>query len=169
MGNKLELRNLTLNDRDFFFRLYTDSDVIRYVSTQKTEQEIQDAFEHRLPEWTLDSTHWLCLVIEDIETKQSIGLIGFCLQAIDEQLVAEVGYLIDPHFAGKGIATKALSLLLSNDKYSKINVFSATVTSGNFASEKVLTNNGFCHHKIIKDNYQINGAIYDDIIYQLNR
>ena len=169
MGNKLELRNLTLSDRDFFFRLYTDSDVIRYVSTQKTEQEIQDAFEHRLPEWTLDSTHWLCLVIEDIETKQSIGLIGFCLQVIDERLVAEVGYLIDPYFAGKGIATKALSLLLSNDKYRKINLFSATVTSGNFASEKVLTNNGFCRNKIIKDSYQINGVIYDDIIYQLNR
>lgn len=120
MKNPIHLRSLRLNDKDFFFYLYTHPNVIRYVLSQKTEQEIQIAFESRLPDWTDTSTHWLCLVIEEDKSHKSLGLIGFHLTtAEDGQKHAEVGYMIDPNHAGKVIATEALSLLLSQERFKK--------------------------------------------------
>lgn len=163
------LRKLTLQDKDFFFQLYSDLDVLRFVSNPKTEKEILAAFESRLPEWNLNSTHWLCLVIEDIQTCQPMGLMGFCLSFENQQRVGEIGYMIDPRFSGKGIATKALNMLLSKPEYAQIRSFIAIVTEGNSASEKVLIKNGFSVQKIIAKNYEINGFVYDDICYELNR
>lgn len=128
------------------------------------------AFESRLPDWTDISTHWLCLVIEEDKSYKSLGLIGFHLTtAEDGQKHAEVGYMIDPNHAGKGIATEALSLLLSQERFKKICRFSGIVTQGNQASEKVLMNNGFYLHEIVEKNHEINGVLYDDKIYLLNR
>lgn len=171
MKNQIQLRSLQLNDKDFFFYLYTHPEVIRYVSSQKTEQEILIAFESRLSDWTETSTHWLCLVIEEeVKPHRPLGLIGFCLSIGDDgQKSAEIGYMIDPSQAGKGIATKALGLLLSQERFKKIHKFSATVTQGNHASEKVLMNNGFYYHETIEKNYKIDGVFYDDVIYLLNR
>jgi len=164
-----KLRKLTLEDKEFFFQLYTNLDVLRFVSNPKTEKDILAAFESRLPEWNLSSEHWLCLVIEDTQTYQAMGLIGICLSLEQQQYVGEIGYLIDPTFAGKGIATQALKMLLASPEYAQIRSFIAIVTEGNVASEKVLLKNGFFKQKVITENYEINGVIYDDICYALNR
>ncbi|EMT5585635.1 TPA: GNAT family N-acetyltransferase [Providencia stuartii] len=163
------LRKLMREDKDFFFQLYTNLDVLRFISNPKTEKEILAAFESRLIEWNLHSEHWLCLVIEDIETHRPMGLIGFCLSLVNQQRVGEIGYLIDPTFSGKGIATSALKMLLSSPDYAQIRTFIAVVTEGNIASEKVLVKNGFSKQKVITANYEINGFVYDDICYELNR
>lgn len=165
----LKLRKLSPNDKSFFFQLYNNLDVLRFISNPKTENEILAAFESRLPVWHLNADHWLCLVIENELTGQSLGLIGFCLSIETQYRVGEIGYMIDPQFSGKGIATRALNMLLSMQEYAQIRSFMAVVVDGNIASEKVLINNGFTQQKIIVENYEINGFRYDDICYELMR
>ncbi len=165
----LKLRKLTSDDKLFFFQLYQNFDVLRFVSNPKTDNEVLAAFESRLPDWHLNSDHWLCLVIENHQTQQPMGLIGFCLSIETQRRVGEIGYMIDPQFSGKGIATQALTLLLSMPEYESIRTFIAVVVDGNFASEKVLINNGFIQQKVIVESYEINGFRYDDIWYELNR
>ncbi|MCW2257673.1 RimJ/RimL family protein N-acetyltransferase [Providencia alcalifaciens] len=54
-------------------------------------------------------------------------------------------------------------------EYAQIRSFIAIVTEGNSASEKVLIKNGFSMQKIIAENYEISGFVYNDICYELNR
>ncbi|TON84374.1 GNAT family N-acetyltransferase, partial [Vibrio parahaemolyticus] len=84
--------------------------------------------------------HWLCLTIFDANTQQPIGITGFVL----EEDKAEVGYLLLPEFHGQQFGTETLNALLHwAETTHDILRFSATVTEGNVASERVLTKCGF--------------------------
>jgi RimJ/RimL family protein N-acetyltransferase len=99
----------------------------------------------------------------DYCTGNKIGVTGFRVR--DKN--AEVGYLFLPEYHGFGYATESLTALI---EYSKLHLgvykFSAVVTQGNVASEKVLTKAGFVLDKVQRDSYMIAGKLYDDIFYK---
>ena len=144
---------------------------MKYISGVMAEEHIQEAFNSRLPLWDLNSKHWLCMVICN-ESKSPMGLMGLKMLEphIDKKgMVAEVGFIIDPQYAGQGLATKALIRMLKDEKFKLITQFTAVVTSGNFASEQVLKKAGFTFKSITKENYIINGVVFDDHNYELLR
>ncbi|HEQ1858258.1 TPA: GNAT family N-acetyltransferase [Providencia alcalifaciens] len=170
MTNNIRLRSLTPLDKNFFFDLYTRPNILRYISSQETEQEVQKRFDIFLTAWTFESTHRLCLVIEDSVSQKPLGLTGFTLKTKDNgQRFAEMSSLIDPNYAGKGIATAAVGLMLSKEEYKVIRQFRAVVTRGNHVSERVLRKNGFKLKETLKDNCEIDGVLYDEHFYELNR
>ncbi|MGG4662919.1 GNAT family N-acetyltransferase [Providencia vermicola] len=164
-----ELTKITQADWDFFRKLYTDAEIMRFVSDPLSDEKIKDAFESRLPKWDLSSSHWLCLVIRRKVDGIPMGLTGLMVIQESRELVAEVGYMIASEFSGMSLATDSLAALLALPELSTISRYQAVVTDGNKASVSVLEKNGFILTDVIKDNYTIGGVMFDDCIYTLEK
>ncbi|KUI97491.1 hypothetical protein VRK_34620 [Vibrio sp. MEBiC08052] len=159
---RLKMRQINTTDWDFFYFLQTDPATIQYSFNRRTEAQIRQRFESRLPLWTPASDFWLCLMLQEISTDQRVGLTGFCLH----DGVAELGYMIAPHDTGKGYATESLNGLLEFADYCGIYRFQANVTAGNHASERVLLKCGFHCDEVVEKDVEIGGTLYDDLIYR---
>ncbi|QHJ70004.1 GNAT family N-acetyltransferase [Planococcus halotolerans] len=68
---------------------------------------------------------------------------------------AEVGFRLGENYGGKGIGSKALSLLLSTE--SDLKQIHAKTTTVNKSSQRVLEKNGFIHMGISDDEFEMNG------------
>ncbi len=151
-------------DWSLFQRLHSDPNIISLCFDPPGEQQLKEKFSSRLKTWTPDSEHWLCLVIRDALTQQPIGITGFSLQ----HNIAEVGYLLLPKFYGKQLGTETLEAVIHwAHKQHQIRQFSAIVTEGNIASERVLEKCGFTLKRSIPNAYEIGGKRYADKIYTL--
>ncbi|SHE47542.1 Protein N-acetyltransferase, RimJ/RimL family [Vibrio gazogenes DSM 21264] len=159
---RLTMRQINVTDWDFFHDLQTDLTAIKYCFNRRTEAQIRARFESRLPPWTPASDFWLCLMLQEISTNQLVGLTGFHLQ----NHVAELGYMIAPEASGKGYATESLNGLLEFADNCGIKRFQANVTQGNYASERVLLKCGFHCAEVVKQDVEIGGTLYDDLIYR---
>ncbi|MGE7764922.1 GNAT family N-acetyltransferase [Peribacillus sp. NPDC096540] len=71
--------------------------------------------------------------------------------------VAHVGYRIGEKYTQRGIANKALKLLLNKASESSVNQIEAKTTSNNIASQKVLERNGFKRISINVEQSDLNG------------
>lgn len=157
------LQQITQDDWLFFYSLYQDRQVMKFVSDMQSEDQIRNAFNSRLPLWNENSTHWLCLVIYCQKTNQRMGVTGFKVVSENGNKIAEVGYLIAPEFAGKGVASGTLAKVIAFAiQQLKLTKFRAVVTQGNIGSERVLQKIGFCLTEVISHNFQIGGKSYDD-------
>lgn len=163
------LTKITKADWDFFRNLYTDAGIMRFISDPLSDDQIKYAFEDRLPDWDLESSHWLCLVIRRDVDGFPMGLTGLKMLRKSGKPVAEVGYMIASEFSGMSLATDSLAALLVLPELSVISRYQAVITDGNIASARVLEKNGFTLTEIIKDNYAIGGALFDDYIYSLEK
>lgn len=152
------------DDWVLFQRFHTDNDIISLCFDAPNEEQLREKFASRLSIWTPESEHWLCLVIKDSATEQPIGITGFVLQ----NGTAEVGYLLLPEVYGQQLGTETLQAVIEwAHTQHRINLFSATVTEGNIASERVLEKCGFTLRHVIPEAYEIGGIRYADKIYAL--
>lgn len=162
---RLVMKQITLSDWPLFLRLHQEPEVIRYAFDPPTNEEILQRFHSRLPKWTWESDHWLCLGIFEQESNVPIGVTGLCVTERKEGEI-ELGYLLLPEFHGKGIGTESLLALLDYIKQSlPVKKIIAIVTDGNLASTKVLEKSGFILAEREVDAYQIGGIAYDDLIF----
>ncbi|QIA65069.1 GNAT family N-acetyltransferase [Vibrio astriarenae] len=159
---RLNLRQLCDEDWRLFHSLQSEPSVIALCFDKPSEFEIKKNFESRLPQWNIDSEHWLCLMIIDQKSQMKVGVTGFRLS----EGVAEVGYLLLPEFHGQGYATESLEAVLGwGDQLGVISGFQAVVTQGNTASERVLQKCGFYLSKKVENAYEIGGKLFDDHVY----
>ncbi|KHA58989.1 acetyltransferase [Vibrio variabilis] len=165
-SSNLIMRSIQESDWSLFERLHQDEEVIKYAFDKPSKEEIRARFNSRLPLWRWGSQHWLCLVIKDKATGNTVGVTGLCHSETKTECV-EVGYLLLPEFHGKGMGTESLLALV---KYAKqhfpIETFNAIVTDGNIASCKVLEKVGFQLKEREPNAYTIGGIEYDDLIYR---
>ena len=162
-SKRLTMEQISEGDWDLFYQLYTDEKVIELCYDKPTISKIKSKFNSRLVPWSKRSSHWLCLTIVDSGTGNKIGVTGFRVK----NKIAEVGYLFLAQYHGFGYATESLKSLI---EYSKVHLgiceFSAVVTRGNVASEKVLTKVGFVLDRVESNSYMIGGKLYDDVFYK---
>ena len=160
------MRQIQENDWSLFERLHQEEEVIRYAFDRPSDEEIRQRFESRLPKWQWGATHWLCLVIEDKVSGESIGVTGLCIPDGCQSCV-EVGYLLLPEHHGHGYGTESLVALVDYiEAHFPVKDVSAIVTDGNVASCKVLEKSGFEFVSRDKDAYQIGGKSYDDLLFR---
>ncbi len=163
VSSRLIMEQISEDDWDLFYQLHTNEKVIKLCYDKPRISEIKSKFMSRLVPWSKNSSHWLCLAIVDSCTGNKIGVTGFRVR--DKN--AEVGYLLLPEYHGFGYATESLVALID---YSKMQLgicnFSAVVTDGNIASEKVLTKTGFVLDRVQSDSHMVGGRLYDDIFYK---
>jgi RimJ/RimL family protein N-acetyltransferase len=163
---RLFLTPLTREHWSLYQQLSLDPQIIALCFDPPTEDEMRQKFESRLPVWTPQSDHWLCLVIYEKQNARPIGITGFVLQ----DGIAEVGYLLLPEFYGQQFGTESLTGVIEwAFEQHKISQFSATVTEGNIGSERVLEKCGFKLTETIPEAYEIGGKKYADKLYSLQK
>ena len=69
--------------------------------------------------------------------------------------IAEVGYRVGQEYGGKGIAARALKLLLETEI--RVKKIKAKTTTNNIASQRVLEKNGFKQVCISDNKFEMNG------------
>lgn len=162
LSERLTMTQITKKHWSLFHTLHTDPLVISLCFDEPSTFEIEDKFNSRLKPWSSDSDDWLCLVVIDNETNESVGITGFCIK----NKTAEVGFMFLPQYHGKGYATESLTALLAYSKLNlNINNYNAIVTEGNIGSEKVLIKSGFTLKNITPEAYKIGDTLYADHIY----
>lgn len=99
---------------------------------------------------------WQCLAVTDKQTKGFIGHV-FLIEDEDNHdagLNFELGFIFDPAYWGKGIASEVLAefLPLALKNIEPTNVI-ATVNVGHYASQKILEKLGFVFARTAEDDY----------------
>lgn len=159
---RLEMTPLTQQDWPLFQLLHHTPEVIAQCFDAPTEAELQQKFQSRLQPWHKDASHWLCLVMRQLDTGQAIGVTGMAMA----EGRAEVGYLLLPQFYGQGFGTESLQALIQwAANTQEITCFKAVVTEGNIASERVLQKAGFKLVAKEPDAHCIGGKPYADHSY----
>lgn len=108
---RLLLRKITMQDAEDMFAYASDEDVSRYV-TWDTHQTIEDSkgFIHFI-EQQYDNGALAPWAIEDRESDRMIGTVDFVIWKPQHQL-AEIGYVLNKDYWGKGLMTEAAGELL---------------------------------------------------------
>jgi len=83
------------------------------------------------------------------------------------QKIGHLGYRVGQAHTGKGIANKALKLLLETITDKEINQIKAKTTTNNIASQKVLEKNGFDRVATSGEEFEMNGQNLNFVYYTL--
>ena len=168
--NRLILREMTIDDVEFYFRHFNNDKIIegccfagpKDLKAAKEELElycIRPFQENRGIRW-------------GIVKKASGELIGTCgfYNWNKTARRAEIGYDLDPKHWGQGFMTEALLAVL---KYGfekmKLNRVEAIIDSKNIRSIKLAYRLGFKKEGVLRQRSYFNGQFRDDIYFSLLR
>ena len=84
----------------------------------------------------------------------------------ESQKIGHLGYRVGQEFTGKGVANKALKLLLETVTNQDIKQVNAKTTITNIASQKILEKNGFEHIETRHDEFEMNGQRLKFVYYK---
>ena len=105
-----------------------------------------------------------------INNGKIVGLISVSRQYGNQSLDGIMGYMMMPEHSGKGIATKAVHLMIETTfKLRKYNRLSARVYRPNIASSRVLEKNGFKLEGVLREAVLCEGHPTDYLQYGLLR
>ena len=96
---------------------------------------------------------------------------GFILGRINlvdiekSQGLGKIGYRVGKAYIGKGIANRALNLLLERTTKLGIRQISAKTTTNNIASQKVLEKNGFKYIATADEKFKMKGNNFSFVYY----
>ncbi len=166
-SERLRMTQVVEADWELFHRLHTTGEVMRYVSDPLPEEEIRARFDVRLPPWSREQPHWLCLAMREKASGAAVGVMGLRSEWMPFQQ-AEVGFLLLPEFQGRGYASESLERIISyafgECGFHKLK---AVVTGGNEPSCKVIERAGFRREGVIRHNFRLHGEWKDDIVFGL--
>ncbi|MBW4446309.1 MAG: GNAT family N-acetyltransferase [Spirirestis rafaelensis WJT71-NPBG6] len=98
---QLKFRHFTAEDFDDLFRLYTDPEVMKYLSP-RTKEQTQASLSKDIQHWQ-EHNFGMWAVID----KQSSKIIGRCgLGFLDNTSEVELGYVFDKSYWNMGLATE---------------------------------------------------------------
>ncbi len=134
------------------------------VSRTKTISETEQFLKELLQK--CDERLYFPFVIENLETKELVGFID--IKNIDWNIPkAELGCYTDENYAGKGITSKAFSLVVDHcfSHFGFVKLFLRTHES-NSAAQKLAEKSGFqIEGKIRKDYKTTSGQVVDLLYY----
>ncbi|WP_067730765.1 GNAT family N-acetyltransferase [Oceanobacillus damuensis] len=101
-----------------------------------------------------------------IKNKEGLVLGRINLVDIEKSKgLGHIGYRVGKAYTGKGIANRALNLLLKNTTQLGIRQISAKTTTNNLASQKVLEKNGFRYLASANEEFKMNGQLLSFVYY----
>ena len=100
----------------------------------------------------------------------AVGNIGLTIGEDVHRNTAEIGYWLGEPYWNKGIATKAVALMLqiAFEEYKLHRVY-ATFIETNMASGRVLEKNGFQYEGRLHKSITKEGEVYDSILYAITK
>lgn len=166
-SDNFRLRQYTADDAPELFQLLADEHVLQYFSMKKlrdvTEAEsIIISYLDGIEKGT--SLRW---AVADKETDKLIGMAGF--RRFDHSnFRAEIGYGLMPQYWGKGIAKKAVQLLVDHGfQILHLHTIEAQVEPENLSSAKVLEKVGFQKEGLFRENHYFDGRFLDTLVYSI--
>lgn len=156
----LQLEKLNDGDYSYHYQLVSDALVMKMVTGKPLNpKEAQDKFRQMLQSNTRNPELGY-FKITDQESKAFIGITKLEIEEKDSS-EAELGYLILPHFWGKGIGSKVVeSLLELAMNQNQIQMVFAIIDPKNIPSRKILVKNGF-QSKEFKDFDGLPGEVLE--------
>ncbi|MFN6569847.1 GNAT family N-acetyltransferase [Dendronalium sp. ChiSLP03b] len=151
---RLRLRHFTLEEFDVLYRLYSNAEVMRYLSP-RTREQTQASLRKHIQHWQ-ENNFGMWAVIH----KDSDKMIGRCgLGFLENTPEVELGYVFDKSYWQMGLATEASIATL---KYGflevKLDRIVAIAHPQNVASVRVIQKVGM--------KYQKNARFYNsDVVY----
>ena len=158
-----DLTNLLIRNKEYWTKFEPKHKGIYYTEYTQ-QQKIMESM--RLRSVQLE---YLC-GIYDVKSKTLIGQIS--LYAIKRLPFSScfIGYALDEHFAGKGITTEAVQLMVQFAFITlKLNRVEAYVSPNNVGSIRVLEKVGFLQEGLLKQLLYINGQWEDHYIYAITK
>lgn len=164
---RLTCSQIEETDWAFFRQLQLSPEVMHYVAIEKSEAIIRADFTARLPLWSPQSEHWLCLVVREKDSGKRMGVSGYIHRDSD---CAEVGFLFAPEAQGKGYAQESLRAICDYAFHDGgIRRLTATVTAGNSPSRKLLEKVGFLLEGELRESFWLRNAWHNDWLLGLLR
>jgi len=166
--DRLILREMTLDDVEFYFRHFNNNRVVegscfpgpKSLEAAKEELElycIKPFKENRGIRW-------------GIVRKEDNELIGTCgyYDWIKTAHRAEIGYDLDPAYWGQGIMTEALRAVLKHGfEKMGLNRIQVIIDSKNTRSLKLVHRLGFKKEGVLRQSSYFNGQFLDDVCFSL--
>ncbi len=160
---RMFLRTYTLEDFDEFFDLHRREDVARYLPWHPRDQQAaREALErHQGLEIEVDD-QGLTLAGIDKVSGRLVGDFVLILRSVEHQR-GEVGYVLHPDFAGRGLATEGASHML-DIAFGRLGLrrVIARIDARNRASARVLTKIGMRHEAHLVQNELFKGEWTDE-------
>jgi RimJ/RimL family protein N-acetyltransferase len=148
-NDKLALKPVTVNDREFVYQLFQDSEISKYYIVPK---EAQQDYGKLIDYWLNNSKNGIgvCWIISvkgnDILTKEKqCGFIAFQYKKTRQN--ATISYAVKPTFRKKGIATHAIEMVILKLREYGILTIEADIDSDNLISQKIVEKLGFTTNK----------------------
>ena len=154
-----DLFNFEVENRTFFEEM---------VPTRGDEyynfENFKKGLETLLEEQVIGSSRFYLIKDKDRSILGRINLVD-----IDEvHKVGYLGYRVGEVHTGKGIANKALKLLLETVSEKEIKQIKAQTTTNNIPSQKVLEKNGFKKVCTSSEEFDMDGQMVSFVYYSLN-
>ncbi|WKE64304.1 GNAT family protein [Gallaecimonas kandeliae] len=162
---RLLLTPITPADRDFFFAVQQDSELMRFVSDPRSPADIAARFEAACQPWDKEQDQWLSLVVRDKASRQPFGINGFRSDWPNRQ--AELGFLFLTAGQGQGYALESTRAVLAFAVAQGYHKLCAQVTAGNLASSRLLEKCGFKREGELREHFWLGGCWHDDWLYGL--
>lgn len=155
------------------WRLDDNIRLAHIANNKKISDNLRDGFPH--PYRVSDADEWIKMVLEKEApsffyaisfNKELAGSIGAVIKEDIYRKTAEIGYFLGESFWGKGIAARAIKLMVDIlFKQTDVVRIYAEPFFNNKASQRALEKAGFEHEATLKKNIFKNGAVMDSCIY----
>ncbi len=171
-SSRLSYRKLNNTDFDFFYKLFSDQNVMKYayLDAFSSKEEAKDAFEKKLV-MQEDDNEGIQYIVTLKNDHDIVGIVDYEV-LLKNYLggIYEIGYFIQSDYWGKGYATemgKALiNFLFNNDNVHKI---VASCHEENLASESIMKKLGMSQEGVFRLARYKNRRWIDEIRYGLLR
>ncbi|MEW5675747.1 GNAT family N-acetyltransferase [Flavobacterium enshiense] len=164
---RLLLRQIVKDDANEMFMLRSNPEIMKYIP-REMPKNLDDAVKHiEFMQGLLENCECINWAICLKEDKKLIGNIGY-FRMQPENHRAEIGYMLNSSFHGKGIMQEALDRIINygfNDM--KLHSIEAVTDPENFASWKLLEKNGFIREGHFKEDCYWQGKYLDSFVYSL--
>lgn len=152
-----KLYEFEIENRDFF-----ETMVLSRGDDYYNMETFKIRHERLIGEQTIGQSHFYLIKNENGFILGRMNLVD-----IDKSLnLGYVGYRVGEAYTGKGIAGKALKLLMGIISRVGIKEILAKTTSNNIASQKVLEKNGFQRTKTSNEEFEMNGQRLSFVHYK---
>lgn len=169
-SRRMRLRPYVPSDYDNFYDLHRREDVARHLPwPPRSESAATVALERHFNPRLEESGDHLTLAADDVDTSRLVGEFVLILRSTIHQQ-GEIGYILHPDFAGRGLATEGaqhmLDLAFSELMLHKV---VARTSVANAASARVLDKVGMRREGHLLDSEYFKGRWNDEFVYGMVR
>ncbi len=146
MSVAIELQKFTEVDFDDYCRLVGNEQVMAMITERSIpREEARHDFTQILADNRLHPIYGY-FKITDARTQAFIGLAKLVVHA-DAPEQAEIGYMLVPHYWGKGIGSTVAASIIRTARQHGLPKLYAIIDPANTPSRKILVKQGFIHHE----------------------